>query len=167
MGICEEGLFKSLFVKYHGDIERFMISRGANQQEALDIAQESFVRLWQKCKEITSSGARPFLYTTSSRILIDEYRKKQTREKYKLSLSWAPNRQDAQYQMEMEEFREHLEQVIASMKEGAREVFVLHRFESMKYKEIAAHLGISVKAVEKRMHSALSHLANHKIPKIP
>lgn len=52
------------------------------------------------------------------------------------------------------------------MHPGAREVFMLHRFENMKYREIAEQLEISTKAVEKRMHNALLYLASNKIPKI-
>ena len=39
--------------------------------------------------------------------------------------------------------------------EKQKEVFLLSRIEKMKYREIAEMLGISVKAVEKRMHLAL------------
>jgi len=144
-----------------------MLSRGANSEESLDIVQESFIRLWKKCKEISESSAKSFLFTTSSRILIDEYRKQQTKQKYKITLDWKSNVQDPQYQMEMSEFKQKLEEVIASMSPTAKEVFLMHRFESMKYREIAEHLGISVKAVEKRMHKALIHLSKNKIPKIP
>jgi len=123
--------------------------------------------LWKKCKEVSESKVKSFLFTTSSRILIDEYRKRQTRQKYQVTLDWKSNSEDAQYQLEMSEFKEKLEDVISSMSPTAREVFLMHRFESMKYKEIAQHIGISIKAVEKRMHKALLHLSNNKIPKIP
>ena len=48
--------------------------------------------------------------------------------------------------------------VIANLSEKQREVFLLNRIEKKKYKEIAEMLGISVKAVEKRMHGALKSL---------
>jgi RNA polymerase sigma-70 factor (ECF subfamily) len=39
--------------------------------------------------------------------------------------------------------------------EAQRTAFLLHRIEGKKYQEIADMLGISVKAVEKRIHGAL------------
>ena len=66
--------------------------------------------------------------------------------------------QDPHYLMEEEEFKKKLEAVIASMSEGSREVFLLNRLEDQKYSEIAESLGISVKAVEKRMSKALQVL---------
>ena len=47
---------------------------------------------------------------------------------------------------------------IASLPEGQREVFLLNRMDQMTYKEIAEFLGVSQKAVEKRMHKALVKL---------
>ncbi|MFQ5448380.1 MAG: sigma factor-like helix-turn-helix DNA-binding protein, partial [Saprospiraceae bacterium] len=39
-----------------------------------------------------------------------------------------------------------------------RVVFLMNRMDKMTYAEIADHLGLSVKAIEKRMHSALVEL---------
>ena len=49
------------------------------------------------------------------------------------------------------------------MNEGVREVFLMSREESMKYHEIAERLGLSVKAVEKRMSQALQLLKSKLI----
>ena len=165
MSICAEEVFQKVFHRNQQDVQRYLISRGASLQECADIVQESFVRLWKQCKELSIESARPMLYTISSRILIDEFRKKQTRQKYQLSLDWKVESEDAHYQLEMEEFKDQLERAIISMPETAREVFMMHRFQDMKYKEIASALEISVKAVEKRMSKALAHLIKSNIPK--
>lgn len=88
-----------MYLKYHAHIERFVLSRGANREEALDITQESFLRLWEKCKEVTEHSAKSFLFTSSSRILIDEFRKNQTKQKYIVSFDWTSNVKDAQFQL--------------------------------------------------------------------
>ncbi len=48
---------------------------------------------------------------------------------------------------------------LLSLPERTRTVFLLHRLEGRKYRDIAAHIGISVSAVEKHMVRAISHLA--------
>jgi RNA polymerase sigma-70 factor (ECF subfamily) len=57
--------------------------------------------------------------------------------------------------LESDEFKIKLENSIASLSEAQRTAFLLNRIEGMKYVEIAEHLQISVKAVEKRIHHAL------------
>ena len=57
--------------------------------------------------------------------------------------------------MEMKEYEQKLTRVLEQMPEGSREVFLMNRLEDLKYREIAENLGISVKAVEKRMSKAL------------
>jgi RNA polymerase sigma-70 factor (ECF subfamily) len=60
--------------------------------------------------------------------------------------------------MEEDQFREKLERAITNLTEGQRTAFLLQRIEGKKYQEIAEILGISVKAVEKRIHGALVSL---------
>ena len=60
------------------------------------------------------------------------------------------------------EGKEELHAATASLPglpERTRTVFILRRLEGQKYQDIAAHLGISVSAVEKHMVRAIQHLS--------
>ena len=58
-------------------------------------------------------------------------------------------------ELEEQEFKERLERAIAQLPEKQRIAFLMNRIDKKKYREIAEKLGISIKAVEKRMHLAL------------
>jgi RNA polymerase sigma-70 factor (ECF subfamily) len=58
----------------------------------------------------------------------------------------------------MQDYEKKLQSVIALLPEGGREVFFMNRLEDLTYVEIADRLGLSVKAVEKRMSKVLSIL---------
>jgi RNA polymerase sigma factor (sigma-70 family) len=60
--------------------------------------------------------------------------------------------------LEEQEFKQQLEKAISDLPEGQREVFLLNRIDKKTYREIAEMLGVSVKAIEKRMHKALKAL---------
>jgi RNA polymerase sigma-70 factor (ECF subfamily) len=53
---------------------------------------------------------------------------------------------------------QRLQKAISNLTEAQRVAFLLNRVEGKKHKEIAALLGISTKAVEKRIYGALKKL---------
>jgi len=56
------------------------------------------------------------------------------------------------------ELNEKIDKAINELPEKCREVFILNRYENLKYKEIAEQLQISVKTVETQMSKALQHM---------
>ena len=60
--------------------------------------------------------------------------------------------------MEETQFKEKLDRALESLPENQRTTFLLNRIDGKKYAEIAEMEGVSVKAIEKRMHLALKTL---------
>jgi len=139
------------------------MSKGVRREQCSDLIQETFMKLWKNCAKVTIGKSKSFLFTVANNLFIDDYRKQQTQIKLKQIPRTNSTSIDGQYEVEMQEFKNKLEAAIDSMTEASREVFVMHRFNEMSYKEIANTLGISVKSVEKRMSRALKHLAQKTI----
>jgi RNA polymerase sigma-70 factor (ECF subfamily) len=117
-----------------------------------DIIQEAFIRLHQLSREDQDRG---LLVRIASNLLRDRWRSQTRRDRpaYKATLGvHAPASTNAdQFEYVL------LRDIVRSLSPLQREVFVLHRFGGKTYAEIAAILGISVKAVERRMSEALAH----------
>ena len=60
--------------------------------------------------------------------------------------------------LEEKEFNTKLQNAISNLTEAQRIAFLMNRIDGKKYTEIADILGITVKAVEKRIHNALISL---------
>lgn len=165
MSICKEDIFKKLFERYLPNLQRFVRSKGIDIEESADIAQDAFIRLWNNCKKVTEDKALSYLFTVSNNLVIDNSRKEKTRHKYLTELKVSYEGMDPEYKLRMSDFKLKLESTIDSMAKGSREVFMMSRFNDMTYKEIATALDLSVKAVEKRMSSALKHLVDNEIIK--
>ena len=60
--------------------------------------------------------------------------------------------------VEATELEERIQSSINALPEGRRKIFMLSRYDGLKYKEIAAKLNISVKTVENQMGSAIKQL---------
>ena len=58
----------------------------------------------------------------------------------------------------MKEFDLRLQNALALLDEKKRSVFLMNRIDELTYNQIAENLGITVKAVEKRMEKALAFL---------
>ncbi len=162
--ICEEQIFELLYNKYSEDLHNYLYYKYGECLNPNDKVQEAFIKLWNNCKRTTLGTAKSFLFTVANNLFIDDYRKRQTRLKLKLIPRSDSMTIDGQYTMEMKEFGEQLEEAINSMSPASKEVFILHRFNEMSYKEMAQLLDISVKAIEKRMSKALKHLSDKMIP---
>ena len=140
------------------------MSRGLSSADAADLTQDCFIKLWQNCEKISPEAAGPFLFKVAANLRIDHFRKSKTKLKHADSLKGSSTSfEDGQFAMEMEEFKRKLEHTIDTMTPASKEVFIMHRIDKKSYKEIAALLELSVKAIEKRMHKALRHLAAQNI----
>ena len=60
--------------------------------------------------------------------------------------------------MEETEFKAKLDNALNALPDNQRTTFLLNRIDGKKYAEIAELEGVSVKAIEKRMHLALKTL---------
>lgn len=122
---------------------------------AEDIAQDTFIKLWENRDRIDLKTVKSYLYTIAGNLAINQLKREQLKYKFMNQVEKRKNEMDPEYMMLMKEYQEKLERVLGDIPEGSREVFLMNRIEGLKYKEIGERLGIGVKAIEKRMSKAL------------
>ena len=88
--------------------------------------------------------------------MLNELAKKKTVLRYQQNKVKVYTIESPEFIMEENEYMDKLQQAIESLSEGQRVAFLLNRIEGKKHKEIADMLGISQKAVEKRIYTALA-----------
>ena len=153
--ICEEQTYKLLFDTHSKTLFNFIYYKCSDIEQAEDIVQETFIKLWDNCSKVMFEKAKSFLFTVSRNLFLNVVAHKKIVLQHRSTL--APDRTDVtpQFLMEEQEFMSRLKKVIADLPEKQREVFLLSRIDKKKYTEISEMLGISIKAVEKRMSQAL------------
>ncbi len=153
--VCEEKTFEHLF-RLHGQVMRnFLYYKCGSLQHAEDWLQEAFLKLWQECEKVTVDKARSFLFKVSNNIFLDHTRHEKVVLKFTQQNTAIHDAENPQFLLETNELHQQLQDAIAALPEHQRIVFMMNRFNDLKYAEIADLLEISVKAVEKRMHGAL------------
>ncbi len=154
-GICAPQTFKQVFIQHAPDLRNFLYARCGDSARAEDLTQEAFMRLWKNCATIFQEKAKSFLFTVGANLFTDAIRHDKVVLRFKQQVTTSSNAENPQYLLELKEFKEQLEQTLAQLPEGSRVAFMLSRFDGLSYQQIADKLGISRKAVEKRMHRAL------------
>ncbi len=151
--------FTDLFNSHFEAVRNYIYYRSGNSNTATDIAQEAFLKIWEK-QPADTSKLTGLLYKISGDLFVSSYRKEKTVKEFKLQVKAEASHDTPEERMQFEELQQQYEKALAQLPEKQRVVFLMHRMDHYKYHEIADHLGLSVKAIEKRMKHALSFLRN-------
>lgn len=158
--VCKPKIFEQVYNAHSKNLYNFMYYRCGDIAKSEDFVQESFVKLWANCSKVIFSKVKSYLFTMANNMFLNSVaHAKVVLNHQKLNVKNYTH-EDPQYVLEEAEFLKKLQNAIADLPEKQRVVFLLSRIEKKKYKEISDDLGISVKAVEKRMSLALKTLKN-------
>lgn len=135
----------------------------AERDQAQDVVQEVFVRVWQKRTTWEPRGpVNAYLYRITRNLALNAERDRKAaanlRHDPKAAASGPRPPRDPDTVFQGNALRREVEGAIASLPARRREVFVLARFHRLSYGEIAETLEISPQTVANQMSSALSSL---------
>ncbi|MDA3818723.1 MAG: sigma-70 family RNA polymerase sigma factor [Prolixibacteraceae bacterium] len=158
--------FKILFDTYFDDVRRYVLYRSGNEDLATDIAQDTFMRIWEKKIDIDKKRIKGLLFKIANDLFISQYRRDKVA--FNFLNTFEPDKRSVTPEDEYSyhELKKAYEKALKSMPENQRAVFLMSRIDDLKYKEIADTLGLSVKAIEKRMNLALQHLKTSMAEKL-
>lgn len=130
-------------------------------ETAREISQAAFISLWEKRETIDMERpVKSYLTTVIHNKCTNYLRDNHKFDKYILdieNLLEVPEYEGADSMVE-NELRLKIDVSIAELPEKCREIFVMNRYENLKYQEIADKLQISIKTVETQMSKALQHM---------
>lgn len=132
--------------------------RTRNSSDAEDLLHSAFVKFRQYQQENEVQDPAAFIVRTACNLAIDHVR----RQKNTTDASEAEGQaDDLPLQDEVVASRERLRRVqegITRLPPKTQQIFTMHRWQELKYQEIADQLGISVSSVEKHMARAMLFL---------
>ena len=149
--------FKEIFDLHFDSVRNYIYYRSGDAETATDIAQEAFLRIWEKQPSDLSHIAG-LLFKIANDHFISLYRRQKVMTRFRLNSRPDSLEKSPEEKLLFEELKNRYEIALASLPEKQRTVFLMSRMDELKYHEIAERCGLSVKAVEKRMNLALSYL---------
>ena len=174
---CQAGnteAFDQLVTRYRTRVFAMIYNMVHNEQDAWDLAQDSFVKAW---KSIGRFRGRSSFYTWIYRIVmnvtIDWLRKKQVKgagtefndaiqlREIEPASRTVPKADPLPHErMEQSEIRARIDNAIAQISPEHRAVILMKEIEEMQYHEIAEALGCSIGTVMSRLFYARKKLQN-------
>lgn len=146
---------------HHQSILRFLRRRGASPDDALDIAQDAYVRFLRYEGATTIESPSAMLFRIAGNVAADHGRAAAVRRRLR---SFDADAHDTEIvsehpsperELAAEQIMAAVRLAIAALSPQCRNVFLLSRLDGLTYSEIAARCRISVKTVEKHVSRAL------------
>jgi RNA polymerase sigma-70 factor, ECF subfamily len=164
MKLSDKDAYRRIFNQYAKKVYYFAFSYVRSKEDAEEIVQEVFARLWEQRASLDEEKSLSgFLFTISYRLIMDEFRRKKSLVQHHEHLFHLLT--DEAHSTEEQFFYEELESLyqdaIEKLPPRRREVFRLSRQEGLTYQQIASQLGISVKTVEHQLSHALHFLREY------
>lgn len=158
----EEAAFRLLVDRWQNDVLAFLIHMTGSRDDAEDLAQETFVRVYRQADRYRPEGRfRSWLLRIAGNLARSRHRRRRL-------LKWLPldlERHDvaapgpgADREMEAGQTAQSVRAAIARLPERQRQALVLHRFQGLRYLEIADTMGTSLAGVESLIQRALAGL---------
>ena len=162
--------FEELVARHRDKIYARAFSMMRNEEEAVDLSQEAWVKAWQRLKQFQGESS---FSTWMTRIVInlclDQLRRQKRHRAESIEAmdeeSGGVERQmpvvivNPTERLERGELRKRIDEALGQLTYAHRTVLVLHEFEEMEYKEIARTMGCSIGTVMSRLFYARRKMA--------
>lgn len=152
--------FSLLFHRYYEILYRFAGRMVGDAQVAENIVQDVFVKIWQNRKTLTiKSNVKAYLYTSVKNHSLNVLK----HEKYIVpenddADSRAFHNQTPEQDLLDKELYSAVHQAIDKLPRQCRRIYIMKRYDELRYAEIAEILNISINTVKTQMKRALKAL---------
>jgi len=161
-----EKLFKSHYSQLCSYANLFLNDPDASE----DIVQEVFFKLWKNRAELSiNTTIKSYLFRAVRNGCLNVIDHLSIRDAYKVFNEEDINRSQENPIDEtvVSELEQRIKETIDQLPTERRKIFILSRYEGLKYREIAEQLNISVKTVENQMYQALRFLREKLVDYLP
>lgn len=146
-------------VDQHSDnVYRFILKNIRDEATAMDIVQDAFERMWVKFREISTEGAKSYLFTAAYNRMIDYTRKEKRMERMADGYEYG---QAALGQYS--DVKEVLDEALQRLPDIQQSVILLRDYEGYSYEEIGKITGLSESQVKVYIFRGRMALKNYLV----
>lgn len=144
--------------EYADNVYRFILKNLRHEEDAKDVVQSSFEKLWINKDKVENDRSKSYLFTVAYHQMIDLIRKNK-RVSLKDDFSYSKlTTNEPQHQI-----KEVLNKALYKLSETQRSLVLLKDYEGYSYEEIADITALSISQVKVYLHRARIQLKNYLV----
>lgn len=162
MGNTVEEQFQNIYKAYQAPLQRYLSRCIGNDADAADLAQEAFLRLYEK--RIQPEMARNWLFRTGYHLFVDQWRRRKRMTSMPLeALPEIPcdPAVEPEHEAEKAELHTAVEDALAQLNPRDRNALLLLAYGGASYQEIARRIGCTENGVKTVIHRARKRIKTH------
>lgn len=144
---------------YADGVFRFIIKNLRHEEDARDIVQSAFEKLWRNREAVETGKHKAYLFTVAYNQMIDHLRKsKRVQLKEDFHADTRVQSQPASHQV-----KKILQEALNRLNETQRSLVMLKDYEGYSYEEIGQIMGLTESQVKVYLHRARLTLKNYLV----
>ncbi|MGN6352109.1 MAG: RNA polymerase sigma factor [Parafilimonas sp.] len=144
--------------QYADNVFRFIVKNLRHEEDAKDIVQTAFEKLWRNLENVNAEKSKAFLFTVAYNQMIDHIRKVK-----RISLKDEFSAETRTYSQPVSNLKKNLQDALNTLNETQRSLVLLKDYEGYSYEEIGQITGLNESQVKVYLHRARLNLRNYLV----
>lgn len=158
MASHDEQAFNEIYGRYAAEMFRNAFHVLRHRQLAEDAVQEVFISLWKRRTQLDVSSLKGYLLNATRYCMLQAFKKIKKDKLLQERLLRITEELRQGDPVIYREIQQALANILSQLPEDQQLIYKLNREQDMSYTQIAQHLNISVKTVEKKMSKSLKKI---------
>lgn len=157
-GHNDQNAFAEIYRRYSSDMFLAAYNILHNRAGAEDAVQEIFISLWKRRADLNVRTLKSYLEQSARYYVLRVYRQEKRDDRFYERLARVTSDILKEDPVLFRNIQQTLHEILRSLPADQQTIYQLNRDHNMTYTDIAHHLNISVKTVEKKMSKALKSI---------
>ena len=143
---------------YADNVYRFIVKNLRHEEDARDVVQTAFEKMWRNRDEVDAAKCKSYLFTVAYHQMIDHIRKNK-----RIHLKEEFNEESRIQDRPAHNMKKVLEEALSRLSETQRSLVLLKDYEGYSYEEIGKITGLNESQVKVYLHRARVQLKNYLV----